>query len=144
MIYQDKKKEIVLEKVDYFYDQLRDKLIDRAYYFCNALLLKTAEREYKLNDQLVSKEEFFKDNKESECYFKNGTYIPKGLNTYRQRYRYTLTPQEAIEQFASTLDKNSQLIMQDITPEDVFIKWKWYGYTDMPDQEWHQDDDWED
>ena len=144
---KERKRAIAAKHVnlDQIYYDLEDKLRDKAYFACTKLLLDTAEREYKLNGKLVTQEEFFKDlNATDKYYFKDGLYMSKCLDTYKQRYRYTLIPQEAINQYAETLDEDSQFILSHISPKKIFVQPTWYGYTDMPDKEWHQDDRWED
>jgi hypothetical protein len=102
-------------KYEMFEIDVRNRLLDKGIIFIERLLIDTQERIYLINENVVSEDEFFHGlNSVDKCYFENHTYMSRGLDIYKKKYRNTLSLQQAISKYLSTLDEIDKYILKDV------------------------------
>lgn len=81
----------------------------------------TKERHYKINDNEVTKEEFFRNlSSTDKNYFTDHTYMSIGLDKYTQTYKDILSPNTAYEVYKSFLSFDDKIIQDSIPLKDIF------------------------
>lgn len=115
----------------------RNNLINNGTHFIDKKLIETQERYYYINDAEVTEEEFFKRIQADKYYFETHTYMSSGLDVYRKKFRNTLSLEECVEMYKSTLDEVDLFILKDVCNERYCHR-DYDGNLVIPNKEWNK------